>query len=192
MSIVTKTGDDGTTALMYGRRVPKSSSRVAAYGAVDELNCALGMARALARDAQMKATVLAIQQELVTLMGDLAVAAEDQARYRAGGFGTTSVEMTERLEELIQDLEQGHQVGASSWVMPGESVASAAFDVARTACRRAERELVKLSEEVQGVEQESIRYLNRLSDLCWLFARLFDSFREPSPNWKADFSAATN
>jgi cob(I)alamin adenosyltransferase len=81
MSIATKTGDDGTTALMYGRRVPKTDPRVAAYGTCDELNAALGMVRAFCAEPLVTDSVLAIQRSLVTLMAELAVAAEDRQRY---------------------------------------------------------------------------------------------------------------
>src|SRR4051794_19499878 len=83
MSIATKTGDDGTTALMYGRRVSKTDARVAAYGTVDELNAALGFVRATAGDPFVTDAVLAIQKELVIVMGELAVAPEDRERYAA-------------------------------------------------------------------------------------------------------------
>ncbi|HXC34889.1 MAG TPA: ATP:cob(I)alamin adenosyltransferase, partial [Candidatus Acidoferrales bacterium] len=87
MSIVTKTGDSGTTALMYGRRVPKNHPRVEAVGAVDELNAALGMARATASDDFISENILTIQKNLVTLMGELGVLLEDLPRYTKDGFG---------------------------------------------------------------------------------------------------------
>src|SRR5882757_7545194 len=86
MSIATKTGDDGTTGLMYGRRVPKTHLRIAANGAVDELNAALGLVRTTVADPFITGPVLAIQKELVLLMGELAVLPEDRDRYTAGGF----------------------------------------------------------------------------------------------------------
>src|SRR5882724_2652051 len=85
MSIATKTGDDGTTALMYGRRVSKTETRVAAYGTVDELNAALGFVRATVSEPFVTEAVLAIQKELVILMGELAVAPEDRDRYALSG-----------------------------------------------------------------------------------------------------------
>ncbi|HZJ16194.1 MAG TPA: ATP:cob(I)alamin adenosyltransferase, partial [Chthoniobacteraceae bacterium] len=86
MSISTETGDDGTTALMFGRRVPKTDLRVAAYGSCDELNTALGMVRAFTEYAEIRDAILAIQEQLVILMGELAVAGEDRERYREKGF----------------------------------------------------------------------------------------------------------
>lgn len=172
MSIATKTGDDGTTALMYGRRVSKTDARVAAYGTVDELNAALGFVRATAGDAFITEPVLAIQKELVTLMGELAVADQDRERYVAAGrFQFVDASMVDGLTAQIDDIEKNHQITYDGWATPGGSLASAALDVARTVCRRAERHIVALSETGATVNPEIIRYLNRLSDLCWLWAR---------------------
>lgn len=171
MSIATKTGDDGTTALMYGRRVPKTDARIAANGAVDELNAALGTVRAAVEDGRVTDAVLAIQRELVTLMGELAVLPEDRERYVAGGFQFVEAAMVERLTAIIDDLEKHHRISYRGWATPGATAGSAALDVARTVCRRAEREVVALAETGAAVNGEIIRYLNRLSDLCWLWAR---------------------
>src|SRR5687767_7804666 len=107
MSIVTKTGDDGTTGLMYNRRVPKSSPRVDAYGSVDELNAALGMARSTVVDRRMASRLLEIQRELVTLMGELAVAGEDLERYKKDGFKLVEASMTQKLEAWVKEIEAG-------------------------------------------------------------------------------------
>lgn len=171
MSIATKTGDDGTTALMYGRRVSKTDARVCAYGAVDELNAALGTVRATLDDVFVTDAVLAIQKELVTLMGELAVAPDDRARYREGGFHFVEPAMVDGLTRIIDDLEKNHHINYRGWATPGATAGSAALDVARTVCRRAEREVVVLAETGAEVNREIIRYLNRLSDLCWLWAR---------------------
>jgi len=171
MSIATKTGDDGTTALMYGRRVSKTDVRVAAYGTVDELNAALGFVRATAGGAFITDPVLAIQKELVVLMGELAVADEDRERYAKGGFQFVAAPMVEALTTLIDDIEKNHQVSYDGWATPGGTLGSAALDLARTTCRRAERHVIALSETGAYVNGETIRYLNRLSDLCWLWAR---------------------
>ena len=171
MSIATKTGDKGATSLMYGRRVSKTDPRVCAYGTVDELNAALGMVRATVGDSFVAATVLAVQKELVVLMGELAVAPEDRERYREGGYHFVDDAMVDRLTAHIEDLEQNHHISYDGWATPGATVGSAGLDVARTTCRRAEREVVALSETGAEVNAEIIRYLNRLSDLCWLWAR---------------------
>jgi cob(I)alamin adenosyltransferase len=171
MSIATKTGDDGTTALMYGRRVPKTHARIVANGAVDELNAALGMVRALVNDGFVTDAVLAIQKELVVLMGELAVVPEDRTRYLEGGHRFVGSEMVDRLTAMIDDLEKNHHINYRGWATPGATEGSAALDVARTVCRRAEREVVALSEMGAEVNPEIVRFLNRLSDLCWLWAR---------------------
>src|ERR1700691_3981417 len=100
MSIATKTGDQGTTGLMYNRRVSKCHPRVEAYGTVDELNTALGLARATAPNATLGAELITIQKELVTLMGELATLPEDLPRYIRDGFSLVNAEMTIRLEGL--------------------------------------------------------------------------------------------
>lgn len=171
MSIATKTGDTGTTALMYGRRVSKTDLRVRANGAVDELNAALGLVRVNVGDSFVTDTVLAIQKELVILMGELAVATEDRDRYTKGGFHFVDVAMVDRLTAHIDDLEKNHHISYHGWATPGATAGSAALDVARTVCRRAEREVVALGESGVEVNGEIIRFLNRLSDLCWLWAR---------------------
>lgn len=171
MSIATKTGDDGTTALMFGRRVPKTDPRVEAYGTVDELNAALGMVRATVNEPFISEPVLSIQKELVTLMGELAVATEDRERYIKGGYGLVTAAMVDGLTALVDDLEKNHKITYKHWATPGATLGSAALDVARTTCRRAERNVAALLEKDIPMNPEIIRYLNRLSDLCWLYAR---------------------
>src|SRR4051794_2977101 len=106
MSIATKTGDEGETALMYGRRVPKTDARVDGYGCVDELNSALGLARATANDPFLPEHLLAIKKELVPLRGELAAAPDDIDRYTKDGFRVTTAAMTDRLTGVIDDLEK--------------------------------------------------------------------------------------
>ena len=171
MSIATKTGDDGTTAIMYGRRVPKTDARIAANGAVDELNAALGVVRATLLDPLVTEKILAIQKELVVLMGELAVVPEDRERYAAGGFQFVDAPSVDRLTAHIDDLEKNHRISYDGWATPGATSASAALDMARTICRRAERQVLVLAETGAPVNPEIVRYLNRLSDLCWLWAR---------------------
>ena len=170
MSIVTKTGDSGTTSLMYGRRVPKNHPRVEAVGAVDELNAALGTARATATDAFVSENILSIQKNLVTLMGELDVLPEDLPRYTKDGFGLVTPDMTAQLEKLVKEIE-GQNVSFKGWATPGATQNAAALDVARTVCRRAERRVCELNEASQIKNPEIIIYLNRLADLLWLFAR---------------------
>ena len=171
MSIATKTGDKGTTALMYGRRVSKIDPRVEAYGTVDELNAALGLARATAAESMVQETVFSVQKELIILMGELAVADKDRERYLKDGYQLVTSGMVDRLTVCVDDLEKNHRVDFKHWVTPGNSLHSAALDLARTTCRRAERRIIALSDLSEYVNPEAIRYLNRLSDLLWLFAR---------------------
>jgi cob(I)alamin adenosyltransferase len=170
MSIVTKTGDSGTTALMYGRRVPKNHPRVEAFGAVDELNAALGMARATATDAFVSDNVLSIQKNLVSLMGELGVLPEDLPRYAKDGFALVTTDMTAQLEKLVKEIE-AQNVSFKGWATPGATHNSAALDMARTICRRAERRVCDLKESGELKNPEIIIFLNRLGDLLWLFAR---------------------
>jgi cob(I)alamin adenosyltransferase len=174
-SIATKTGDDGETALMFGRRVSKGDRRVAAYGTVDELNAALGAVRAFADDEEISEAIFSIQKELVTLMGELAVDPADLPRYVEKGFELVKAPMVDRLTAIIDDLEQNHRISYKHWATPGATKASALLDVARTVCRRAEREVLVLRDLGSSVNPETVRYLNRLSDLCWLYARFVET-----------------
>jgi cob(I)alamin adenosyltransferase len=175
MSIATKTGDDGTTGLMFNRRVAKTDVRVAAYGACDELNAALGMARAWVEEPMITEAILEIQKELVILMGELACAAEDHARYREKGFQFVEPAMHERLTSQIEDLEKNHRISFKHWATPGATKSSATLDLARTACRRAERAVCAMREAGFPASEAIVRYLNRLSDLCWLWARFVET-----------------
>jgi cob(I)alamin adenosyltransferase len=170
MSIVTKTGDQGTTGLMYNRRVPKSHPRVEACGAVDELNAALGLARAAAQHPFISDNLLHIQKNLVALMGELGVATEDRPRYLKDGFPLLTPEMTAKLDQLVKEIES-QQITFKDWAMPGSNTASAALDFSRTVCRRAERSISTLNQVGDLQNPELLIYLNRLSDLLWLFAR---------------------
>jgi cob(I)alamin adenosyltransferase len=179
MSIATKTGDEGETSLMYGRRVPKTDQRVDAYGCVDELNAALGLARASGKDPFLGEQILAVQKELVTVMGELATAAEDLDRYSKNGFPLTTAAMTDRLTAAVDDLEKNKLGKFKHWSTPGKTMESAALDLARTVCRRAERRVATLLAEA-NFNREILRYLNRLSDLCWLLARYAEQLSETS------------
>ena len=170
MSIVTKTGDGGTTALMYGRRVPKNHARVEACGTVDELNAALGLARATARGNFIRNNLRAVQKDLIVLMGELGVQPEDLPRYVKDGYSLVTPEMTAKLDALVRKIE-AQNAGFKGWAIPGATMNSAALDLARTVCRRAERRVGALKEAGGLKNTEIIAYLNRLSDLLWLFAR---------------------
>jgi cob(I)alamin adenosyltransferase len=170
MSIVTKHGDQGETALMYNRRVSKCHPRVEAYGAVDELNAALGLARATAADESLAGSLLAVQKQLVVLMGELATAVEDLPRYLEDGFALVAPAMTAELDRLVK-VAEARAPHPHGWATPGAGLPAAALDLARTVCRRAERRACALQEIGQLHNAEIIIYLNRLSDLLWLFAR---------------------
>jgi cob(I)alamin adenosyltransferase len=168
--IVSKTGDDGSTTLMYGRRVSKSHPRVEAYGSVDELNSALGLARASAQDGFVRECLLGIQKDLVILMGELATVAEDLDRFVKDGYSRVVPEMTRKLDKRIEEIEAAG-ISFKDWATPGASTSSAALDLARTICRRAERHVCLLHESGGLQSAEPIAYLNRLADLLWLLAR---------------------
>ncbi len=178
MSIATKTGDDGTTGLMFNRRVPKTDPRIAANGACDELNAALGIARAWNDDPLITQPIFDVQKELVVLMGEIACAPEDRDRYREKGFQFIEPAMVERLTAHIHNLETNHQISYQHWATPGATKASAFLDQARVICRRAERAMWELRERALPVSDAILQYLNRLSDLCWLFARYVETKSE--------------
>lgn len=180
MSITTKTGDDGTTALLFGKRVSKSHLRVVAYGQVDELSSSLGLCRASSRNKITKEQILNIQYQLIYLMGELATDGEDQiSYYEKNSKNAVSKQMIDHLTEnireketrlLSQDLKCAGDT-SQGWKCAGDTLADAFFDQARTTCRRAERGIVALQEAGFVVRAELFQYLNRLSDLLWLWSR---------------------
>jgi cob(I)alamin adenosyltransferase len=170
MSIVTKTGDAGTTGLMYNRRVSKCDPRVEAYGTVDELNAALGAARACVRHETMSRHIEIVQADLVGLMGELATHPDDIARYVKDGYQRLDPVAVTRLEQWAKEAET-QQAMPRGWATPGKSAEAAAMDLARTVCRRAERRVCALLEAGQTDCGPILIYLNRLSDLLWLHAR---------------------
>ncbi len=169
-SIATRTGDAGTTSLMFNRRVPKDHPRVKACGAVDELNASIGLARAHLAEPDSKKRLAGIQQELIILMGEVATLNEDLSRYHAAGFQMVKPEMTKRLDTWLARLERD-QPPPAGWLLPGEDIPSATLHVARTICRRAEREVAVLQATGDLPDSEALIYLNRLGDLLWLLAR---------------------
>jgi cob(I)alamin adenosyltransferase len=174
MSIVTKTGDKGETSLMYGHRVSKGDARVDAYGCIDELTAALGLARAIATDKFISDEILAAQKDLIVVMGELATAPSDRERYTKDGFHVTTSAMVNRLTAVIESLEKDESLYPKDWVIPGGTPLSAALDFARATCRRAERHIAALRTSDAEFNIEILRYLNRLSDLCWVLARYIE------------------
>lgn len=161
MSIYTKTGDAGETGLYTGERVKKSSLRVAVYGTVDEIDSVLGLARALAAKEETKQRVLALQEKLPALMADLA---------SLGAEARIQEEDVQALEQAMDGLEQ-RLPPLTAFLIPGATPGGAALDHARTVTRRAERLFCRLAEEAP-VHDTDRRYLNRLSDYCFLLMRL--------------------
>lgn len=165
MSITTKRGDGGETGLAGGIRVSKSSVRVEAYGTVDELNASMGFARSICEDADLRVRTAALQRGLFRVGSALATPPES----RKAQVPVTA-EMVEALTAQVHEIEAIEGVLAD-WSVSGEHTAAAAYDVARTVCRRAERNVVRLMESGEAVEANVLAYLNRLSDLLWLFGR---------------------
>jgi cob(I)alamin adenosyltransferase len=165
VKIYTKTGDDGTTGLFGGARVPKSSARVEAYGTVDELNATLGVARVAKLDAVTDGVLAAVQVDLFTLGAELATVPgkEDKLKMRLLG-----ADDAERLEHAIDAAEEGLPP-LTNFVLPGGSPGAAALHHARTVCRRAERLVLGLPDA--PARSELVVYLNRLSDLLFVLAR---------------------
>lgn len=155
---------------MFGRRVPKTHPRVEAYGAIDELSAALGLARSEETDTERNRRLASIQETLLSMGASLAVDEQDQARYGDSKIGKPATEDLDQLDAWVNELEVGG-VTFDGFVMPGENRLSATLHLSRTTCRRAEREVVRLREQFPGVGDLVIQYLNRLSDLLWLFAR---------------------
>ena len=169
MSIATKHGDKGETGLIGGERVSKADSRVEAYGTIDELTSMMGFARSICEDAEVRELTKAIQRELFVVSGAVANPSSNEATPNTYvteamvGALTSHVNRIEATEGILSD-----------WSLPGEHAAAAAYDVARTVCRRAERAVVRLAESGAEVGAQVVPYLNRLSDLLWLFGRLLE------------------
>jgi cob(I)alamin adenosyltransferase len=168
MSIATTHGDGGQTGLVGGVRVSKADLRVEAYGSVDELNATLGFARSICSDEQIAGWTEQIQRTLFRVGAALATPVES---------ATKPVVITEddiaTLTGLVHQIEATEGI-LSDWSIPGANRESAAFEIARTVCRRAERNTVRFIEDGGVVRPEVVAYLNRLSDLIWLFGRLIE------------------
>lgn len=165
--IYTRTGDDGTTGLLYGTRISKADPAAEAYGSVDETVAHVGLARALAENRDLQAILLETQRHLFVVGADLATNPESRSKLKPEVSLVTAA-MVERIERLIDQHEEHLP---NEFVVPGANPVSAALDVARAACRRAERRVVGLRESGSEVNPEAARYLNRLSDLLFALAR---------------------
>ncbi len=168
MSIATGTGDNGSTALIGGLRVSKADLRVEAYGTVDELNTFLGVARSQCKDPELRNRTEAIQRTLFRVGAALS---------RPSGHGRAEPDVTAAdVGELTAQIHTIEAVDGllSDWSLPGAHTESASFEVARTVCRRAERCAVRLQAADAALPTEPLIYLNRLSDLLWLYGRLLE------------------
>jgi cob(I)alamin adenosyltransferase len=164
--IYTKTGDEGMTGLGGGQRVPKDSLRVASYGTVDELNSQIGLAIATGVCERLRTELALIQNELFDLGSDLATPAVSQARHPVPTVEARHIEKLERLIDEFNDV-----VGPlTNFLLPGGSPGAAQLHVARTVCRRAEREATTLARE-EAIGATVLPYLNRLSDALFIMAR---------------------
>jgi cob(I)alamin adenosyltransferase len=174
VKIYTKKGDDGSTSLWYGGRVPKHHRRTAAYGSLDEACSALGVARALcgAEQAELAADVLRLQDDLFVAGAELATAPEAAGRLEDGVSRTTEA-MVAELERLIDRYMDEVEL-PPKFVIPGGNQLSAQLDVARTIVRRAERHISPLNEAGDLAAETVIHFVNRASDLVYAMARWAD------------------
>ena len=173
MKIYTRKGDDGTTGLWYGGRVPKYAARPEAYGSIDEAASALGLARAAAeRDGELYHNILRLQNELFIAGAELATAPEAAERLQPGVSKVTS-DMVDRLESDIDRYMERVEL-PPKFVIPGGTELSARLDVARAAVRRAERRVAELKAGGDLADDTVLTYLNRLSDAVYAMARFAD------------------
>jgi cob(I)alamin adenosyltransferase len=174
VEIYTRKGDDGTTSLWYGGRVPKHHGRTKAYGSLDEACSALGVARALCgpEQAELAADILRLQDDIFVAGAELATAPEASDRLEDGVSRTTE-EMVSALEDRIDDY-MAHVELPPQFVIPGGTQLSAQLDVARATIRRAERHITALKEAGELSGETVIHFVNRASDLAYAMARFAD------------------
>jgi cob(I)alamin adenosyltransferase len=176
--IYTKTGDDGTTGLLYGGRISKADLAADAYGTTDEAVAVLGLARSLTEDPDLHEDILVLQRELFVVGADLAANPSKRKKLDEGVSLVTEV-MVRRLEQRIDELVARRPL-PEVFVVPGANPASAALDLARSVVRRAERRVVELERAERTVNPQVRRYLNRLSDLIFVLARWQAGEAEPA------------
>jgi cob(I)alamin adenosyltransferase len=177
--LYTRRGDDGTTSLGSGQRVPKDSRRVEAYGTVDELNSVIGLALARGLSPRLAEVLPAVQNDLFHLGADLCFLEEDKTQFNLPQIEERHIE---RLETLIDEFNAA--LGPlENFILPGGAEGAAQLHAARTVCRRAERAVIALSRE-EAVGRFAVAYLNRLSDLLFAMARYENKQRGISePLW---------
>ena len=187
MNIATQRGDGGQTDLSGDLRVSKADIRIEVHGTIDELISSLGFARAIFADVQTGDLIRSLQRDLFRVGSAVIQPSESEQAHHE-----ITDEMVDRLTREVDRIQETEGL-LNDWALPGEDVASAAFDVARTVCRRTERLVVRMQDEGIQVEANSIRYLNRLSDLLWLLGRLVEANKNvrsglrddtaPGPAW---------
>jgi cob(I)alamin adenosyltransferase len=168
VSIATKRGDGGQTSLPGGVRVSKADLRVEAYGTIDELNASLGFARSICTNANISSWTADIQKTLFRVGSALGAPSKEP-----GDPSTVTQQDVDHLTDLVHSIEAKEGI-LSDWSLPGALTEAAAFEVARTVCRRAERWIVRLIQDGTVVPSQVLPYINRLSDLLWLFGRLLE------------------
>lgn len=176
--IYTRQGDDGTTGLLFGGRVSKADLVTEACGTVDEAVAVLGLARSHATDPSLSDELLGLQRELFVVGADLATNPDQRERLERGVSEVTR-QMSERLESRIDELVLDHPL-PNAFIVPGANPVSAFLDLARSTIRRAERRVVELSDSRADVNEFVVRYLNRLSDLLFVMARVAAGEAEPT------------
>ncbi|MDD5092915.1 MAG: cob(I)yrinic acid a,c-diamide adenosyltransferase [Dehalococcoidia bacterium] len=169
MKTFNKRGDKGTTSLLYGARVSKNSPRCEAYGTVDEVVSALGLARSLVKKERTREIILKAQKELFSVGAELAVESADYERF-ISQFSPITEKMADDLESMIDELEAGIEM-PKAFIIPGGNPGSAALDLSRSMLRRAERRTVSLHESGDVKNKFLLPYLNRLADLLFTLAR---------------------
>ncbi|MBC7979475.1 MAG: cob(I)yrinic acid a,c-diamide adenosyltransferase [Armatimonadetes bacterium] len=172
MSIITQRGDDGDTDLMFGQRISKTSLRIETLGSIDELNAALGLARAADSEGKHLEILDRIQNLLFALMGQLACRCEDQVKYQEKNYAAITDHDLEWITGTARAIEESG-VKYTHWAIPGAegSMSRAYLDFARTISRRAERQVLMLNESGESVPETVRIFLNRLSDMLWILAR---------------------
>jgi len=176
--IYTRTGDDGTTGLLFGGRVPKSGLVPEAVGSIDEIVAALGLARALSTEPALARDLLDLQRQLFVVAADVAANPNERGKLEPGVSLVTD-EMVSALEARIDELVTAHPL-PNAFVVPGANHVSAALDLTRSIARRAERGVVRLREAGATVSEPVVRYMNRLSDLLFVLARVAAGETEPA------------
>ena len=175
--VYTKTGDDGTTGRLYGGRISKADPVAEALGSIDETVAALGLARALSGKEAVREGLLGLERELFVVGADLAANPEQRSRLEPE-VSLVTEPMVVRLETWIDELVIAHPL-PDAFVVPGANPVSASLDAARSVTRRAERRAVGLREAGSAVSEVVLRYLNRLSDLLFVLARVEAGEAEP-------------